>query len=271
MRRLPSPRLSRPPCCFGSVALVRTSGKQSLGLHLVRPLIVQGAAVAVSADGGTVIVGGYVDSCETWVVWVFMRTADDWTKQGPKLVGTGTAGPNAHQGSSVALSSEGNTVVIGGSGDGEPPIVPVWIFMRSESGWTQDRPELVGTGALRGSHQGSSVAIPVNGDTAMVGGCGDNEVAGAAWACTRGQQPAAAVPMPRIGLTGLLALSAMLAVPGYTAPRHHWSQAPLAALLTRLHSATSGFPERHIGLQGMSRSPCNDSQGGRIHNRSVCS
>jgi hypothetical protein len=38
-----------------------------------------------------------------------------FTQQGPKLVGTGASG-NAFQGSSVALSADGNTATLGGSG-----------------------------------------------------------------------------------------------------------------------------------------------------------
>jgi hypothetical protein len=39
-----------------------------------------------------------------------------FTQQGPKLVGTGAIG-NANQGSSVALSADGNTAIVGGPCD----------------------------------------------------------------------------------------------------------------------------------------------------------
>jgi hypothetical protein len=41
---------------------------------------------------------------------------------------------------------------------------------------------LVGSGAIGGAQQGQSVALSADGNTAIVGGCNDNNNAGAAWA-----------------------------------------------------------------------------------------
>jgi hypothetical protein len=73
----------------------------------------QGRSVALSADGNTALVGGYVDNASTGAVWVFTRSGNVWTQQGSKLVGTGAVG-NANQGISVALSANGNTAIVGG-------------------------------------------------------------------------------------------------------------------------------------------------------------
>ena len=40
-----------------------------------------------------------------------------FTQQGPKLVGTGAVGGGAEQGVSVALSTDGNTAIVGGPED----------------------------------------------------------------------------------------------------------------------------------------------------------
>ena len=48
--------------------------------------------------------------------WVFTRSGGVWTQQGSKLVGTGAVG-DADLGSSVALSADGNTAIVGGPGD----------------------------------------------------------------------------------------------------------------------------------------------------------
>ena len=58
-------------------------------------------------------------------VWVFTRSGRTWTQQGPKLVGTGALG-DAVQGTSVALSGDGNTALVGGPGDNlsNTPAVP---------------------------------------------------------------------------------------------------------------------------------------------------
>ena len=51
--------------------------------------------------------------------------------------------------------------------------------------FTQQRPKLVGTGAVGGAAQGVSVALSGDGDTAIVGGLYDNSNAGTAWVYTR--------------------------------------------------------------------------------------
>ena len=76
----------------------------------------QGGSVAVSADGNTAILGGNEDNHAAGAAWVFTRSSDVWTQQGPKLVGTGADGA-AGQGVSIALSADGNTAVVGGDSD----------------------------------------------------------------------------------------------------------------------------------------------------------
>src|SRR5690349_492175 len=53
----------------------------------------------------------------------------------------------------------------------------------------QQGPKLVGTGAVKNGYidvsQGDSVALSGDGNTAIVGGQGDNDAAGAAWVFTR--------------------------------------------------------------------------------------
>ena len=55
--------------------------------------------------------------------------------------------------------------------------------------FTQQGPKLVGTGAVGAADQGQSVALSADGNTAIVGGYGDNPLGngavGAAWVFTR--------------------------------------------------------------------------------------
>ncbi|MGE5432136.1 MAG: WD40 repeat domain-containing protein, partial [Syntrophomonadaceae bacterium] len=143
---------------------------------------VSGSSVAISADGNTAIVGGYADN-NIGAAWIFVRQNGVWTQQGSKLVGTGAAG-SAHQGYSVGISGDGNTVIIGGYTDNSN-IGAAWIFTRSGGVWTQQGSKLVGTGAAGSSLQGSSVALSSDGNTAIVGGSNDNNRNGAAWVFTR--------------------------------------------------------------------------------------
>jgi hypothetical protein len=143
----------------------------------------QGSSVAVSADGTTVVVGGTSDGSSAGAAWVFTRTGNVWAQQGAKLVGIGAVG-SALQGSAVAVSADGNTVLVGGSSDASG-IGATWVFARSNGVWSQQGNKLVGTGGTGASHQGQAVALSADGDTALVGGANDASNAGAAWVFTR--------------------------------------------------------------------------------------
>jgi len=142
----------------------------------------QGSAVAISADGNTLIEGGNEDSNGTGAIWVFTRSGGTWTQQGSKLVGTN--GTGAVQGFAVALSGDGNTALVGGYADNSETGA-AWVFARSGGVWTQQGDKLVGTGAVGNATQGGSVALSFDGNTAIVGGFMDNNVTGAAWVFTR--------------------------------------------------------------------------------------
>lgn len=143
----------------------------------------EGESVALSADSNTAIVGGPFDDRSTGAVWIYVRNGDAWSQQGSKLVGSGAAG-RARQGSSVALSRDGNTAVVGGDEDNSYAGA-VWVYVRSGNGWTQQGSKLVGAGAIGHAGQGMSVALSDDGNTAIIGGAADNENTGAAWVYVR--------------------------------------------------------------------------------------
>jgi hypothetical protein len=150
----------------------------------------QGASVAISGDGNTAIVGGPIDNSYAGAAWVFTRSDGVWTQQGNKLVGTGAVPsaqspyPLVYQGTSVAISADGNTALVGGPGDNSSTGA-VWVFTRSGGVWSQQGNKLVGTGVDGFANQGTSLAISADGTTAVVGGYTDNNFAGAAWVFTR--------------------------------------------------------------------------------------
>ena len=145
-----------------------------------------GISVALSSDGNTALVGGDSDNRANGAAWVFTRSGGSWSQQGPKLTGGGaTAG--AAFGSSVALSADGNTALIGGDFDGATGAGAAWVFTRSGSTWSQQGAKLTGAGATAGAAFGTSVALSAGGATALVGGPTDGSGnAGAAWAFSRG-------------------------------------------------------------------------------------
>jgi hypothetical protein len=85
-----------------------------------------GGSVAISADGNTAAVGGPGDKANAGATWVYLRTEGVWSQQGKKLVGSGAIGA-AYQGSSVAISADGSTVLVGGPGDNKH-LGAAWVF-----------------------------------------------------------------------------------------------------------------------------------------------
>ena len=179
----------------------------------------QGVSVALSADGNTAIVGGYADNGLTGAAWVFTRSGGVWSQQGAKLVGSGAVGAPL-QGHSVALSADGNTVIVGGLNDNAGSGA-TWIFTRSGGVWTQQGPKLVGSGAVGIANQGQSVALSADGNTAIVGGVADNGAVGATWVFTRSggvwsQQGAKLVGTGAVG-SAFQGISVALSADGNTA------------------------------------------------------
>ena len=94
-----------------------------------------GVLVSLSADGNTALIGGWKDEGTTGAAWVFTRSGGVWSQQGPKLTGGGESGEGGF-GTSVALSADGNTALIGAPGDNFRKGA-AWVFTRSGSTWTQ--------------------------------------------------------------------------------------------------------------------------------------
>ncbi len=89
----------------------------------------QGGSVSLSADGDTALVGSVGDVTYSGAVWVFARSGTTWTQQGSKLHGSGAVGTQVFQGSSVALSGDGSTAIVGGPGDNSGAGA-AWVFVR---------------------------------------------------------------------------------------------------------------------------------------------
>ncbi|TAG09286.1 MAG: hypothetical protein EAZ41_09725, partial [Sphingobacteriia bacterium] len=136
-----------------------------------------GYSVSLSADGNTIITGGYSDNNQG-AAWVFSQSAGVWSQQGNKLTATGNTG-NASLGISVAINADGNTAVVGGySDDGNKGAV--WIFTRTASVWSQQA-KLAGNDKVGNAIEGLSVTISADGNTVITGGPVDNANAGASW------------------------------------------------------------------------------------------
>jgi hypothetical protein len=149
-----------------------------------------GNAVAVNAGGNTVIVGdpgecGYgLENCEHGVAYVFTRSGSTWTQQAELHGGPGFGG-------AVALSSDGNTALVGAGLSGYYGVsyalggnAPPTIFSRSGTTWTQEATLSATNASGPFDNFGHSVALSADGDTALIGDPTENEEAGAAYVFT---------------------------------------------------------------------------------------
>lgn len=143
----------------------------------------QGASVSISADGNTLISGGYSDNSEIGAAWIFVRSNGVWTQFGNKLVGTGYSGISG-QGHSVAISADGKTAIVGGLNDDNSKGA-AWVFSKVGNNWVQQGNKLVGSDAVGNGWQGRSVALNADGNYAIVGSPTDNLAKGAAWVYKR--------------------------------------------------------------------------------------
>src|SRR5215217_2642107 len=92
-------------------------------------------------------------------------------QQGAKLTGGGAAG-NPQFGSTVALSANGKTALLGGPED-DGKKGAAWLFARSGSTWDQLGAKLTGSGETGAGRFGNSAALSADGNTALVGGESD--------------------------------------------------------------------------------------------------
>jgi hypothetical protein len=156
-----------------------------------------GNSVALSADGNTALIGGQPSATEgRGAAWVFTRTGTTWAEQA-QLSGGGAIGLV----SSVALSSDGDTALVGDGADSGGHGA-AWVFTRVGSTWAQQGEKLTakanetiepycpgnnnrGNGDPECTEFGRTVALSGDGATALIGGPGDNADVGAAWVFTR--------------------------------------------------------------------------------------
>ncbi len=142
-----------------------------------------GNSIALSDDGNTAVIGGPADGNGPGAAWIFTRSGTTWTQQGTKLTANDQSG-SGHLGVSVAISSDGNTVLTGGPNDNSNTGA-AWVFTRSGTAWSQQGSKLVGDEEDGAALFGTSVALSSDGNTALVGGPADEGNTGAGWLFVR--------------------------------------------------------------------------------------
>jgi hypothetical protein len=137
-----------------------------------------GCSVALSGD--TALIGAdleglgistFGDMADVGAAYVFVGSGKNWSQQAELTASDYEA--NDRFGNAVALSSDGNTALIGAywrGADSTAPLLPpggAYVFRRSNGAWSQQGPALTASDAADGDFFGSAVAI--SGNTALVG------------------------------------------------------------------------------------------------------
>jgi hypothetical protein len=127
-------------------------------------------SVALNRNGNTALIGAWGTNNKQGAAYVFTRTGTTWTQQARLTDADGV--PGDQLGWSVALDGTGSIALISAGGKNNNQGVAI-VFKRSGVIWTHLQTLQASDGAP-GDMFGSSVALDVNGDTALIGARGKN-------------------------------------------------------------------------------------------------
>jgi hydrogenase-4 membrane subunit HyfE len=135
------------------------------------PLDGFGYSVAISSDGNTVIAGAKTEGTYysgAAYIFTWSETSSSWSEQ-QKIQASDKQGSD-YFGESVAISSDGNTAIVGVRFEdtGGTEAGAAYIFTRSNSSWTQQQ-KIQASDKQSFDYFGWSVAISGDGNTAIVG------------------------------------------------------------------------------------------------------
>ena len=144
-----------------------------------------GVSAEINTDGNTAIVGVPYGDSEKGInagsAYIYTRNGDTWTEQSKLLASDGSIGDRF--GYSVAISGDGNTIVIGAPAhNGSKGIVHVYI--RIGDTWAEQT-KLLASDGVDGDWFGSAVSINSNGNIVIIGAHWHNDGKGAAYIFTR--------------------------------------------------------------------------------------
>jgi hypothetical protein len=147
-----------------------------------------GRAVSVSGDGNTAVVGVCYDDTaagsNAGSAYVFVRSGGAWSQQAKLL--PDDAASNDNFGYAVSLSADGNTMVVGASGDDSPlaDAGSAYVFVRSGTTWSQQA-KLLADDAAASDNFGFAVSVSADGNTTLAGAYKDDSSRGGAYVFAR--------------------------------------------------------------------------------------
>jgi FG-GAP repeat len=143
-----------------------------------------GTSVALSADGNTGLVGASAYGGFSGAAFAFVRSGSKWALQDKEPLRPKDAAGLAAVGGAVGLSADGNTALVGGSGD-HSGAGAAWEFVRKGSTWTQAGPKIKLQGARAADGFACSLSVSSDATVAVFGACTAENNTGAAWIFTR--------------------------------------------------------------------------------------
>jgi hypothetical protein len=136
-----------------------------------------GYSVALSADGTTAVVGAIGVNGSAGAAYVFHASSEaSWvTTSAPVATLSNSSGSSLDRfGSSVALSSDGQTVLIGADGTGNGTGTAYLFRATSETSWSSSSTPAAHLTSSGSVGFGGSVALASDGTTALIGASGSN-------------------------------------------------------------------------------------------------
>ncbi|MFO0938743.1 MAG: hypothetical protein U0798_19750 [Gemmataceae bacterium] len=133
-----------------------------------------GRSIAISRDGNTAVVGATGANAFHGEASVFIRSGGTWIQQAQLTMIDSES--QSQFGSKVAISDDGNTVIVGallddvGSNVNQGSAI---VFTRTGTVWTQQQ-QLVSSDGNGNDHFGSAVGISGDGNTVIVGAANDD-------------------------------------------------------------------------------------------------
>jgi len=171
-----------------------------------------GVSVALSDSGDTALIGAYVDdvgaNTNQGSAYVYQRSGSVWTEQAHLISSDGAT--EDYFGRAVALSSDGNTALIGADFktiNGNTRQGAAYIFTRAGAAWSQQT-RLTDINGGGYSWFGTSVALSADGRTALVGADGTGAIVFTSSGDTWTQQTLLTIPDVPLSFGDDIAISA---------------------------------------------------------------
>ena len=130
-----------------------------------------GTFVSISSDGDTAIVGAPGEATggtNAGAAYIFTRSGTTWSQEA-KIVSTDLQSEDKF-GTSVSISGDGNTAIVGATGEDTTASEAgsAYIFTRAGTTWSQKK-KFQASNASSGDSFGEAVAMSNDGETAIVG------------------------------------------------------------------------------------------------------